>query len=160
MGILSGSYKYMKGRPGSLIPSESSTGQLSMFPHGYGSIPTPRPVSPGKLHKQVLAGIKVNAGKSRPAPVNTGFMGRPRAAATGVPPMPPPFKGGRSLSSGNPRSTVQNRARTEELKQKDADDAINQQNAMDTARASGQITDREIVARNKILMRRRKRALV
>lgn len=38
--ILSGAIKYMKGRPGALIPAETKTGQLSMLPYSFGRTAT------------------------------------------------------------------------------------------------------------------------
>jgi hypothetical protein len=43
-------------------------------------------------------------------------------------------------------------------KTKAASAAVTQQNAMDVAKAAGQITDREIMKTNKVLMKRRKAA--
>ena len=83
------------------------------------------------------------------------------------------------MGEGTARARVKLAARTQELAQKRAqtsaastqgpwkgtfkqmnaaDAAIKQQNAMDAARSAGQITPREIVKQNKILMARRRAA--
>lgn len=94
MGILSGAYKYMKGKPGSLIPSETPSGQLSMLPHNYGGVKIPRQPTAGETHKALLRLIAEEA----------------RA----------PFKASRFSGKGDPRAQVTGRARSEELKQKAA----------------------------------------
>jgi len=160
MGILSGSYKYMKGRGRAPIPSEVITpagNQLSMLPHAYGSV---EEAARAQARRGQLAQTRINTGTSRPAPVNTGFMGRPRAAAVGVPPRPsPPWKGGSKPTPGDPRAKVMGAARREELAQKDAEAAIGQTLAIDDARRAGQVTNREAALANRRLVRRRKRAL-
>lgn len=69
-----------------------------------------------------------------------------------------PFKASRFSGSEDPRAKVTGLARSSELKQKAAKAAVAQQFAMDRAQKAGQITDREIVRQNRILMRRRKQA--
>jgi hypothetical protein len=74
--------------------------------------------------------------------------------------MKPPFK---PTGVGRPASgTAASLARGAETSMKASVDAavaaIKQQNSMDIAKAGKQITDREIMMRNKILMKRRKRA--
>lgn len=69
-----------------------------------------------------------------------------------------PFKASRFSGGEDPRAKVMGLARSSELKQKAAKAAVAQQFAMDRAQKAGQITDREIVRQNRILMRRRKQA--
>jgi hypothetical protein len=69
----------------------------------------------------------------------------------------PPFK---STGVGRPAPGSSARlARAAELRASASNAAIKQQNAMDVAKSSGQITDREIMKTNKILNRRRRAAM-
>jgi hypothetical protein len=141
--ILSGSYKYAKY--GGMIPSETKTGQLSLLPHGFGKERLPR-------HSTAI----------------------PRSPRT----LTPPFIGGHIQPRGNGpasravlRSHVTQAARKQEKTQKESvalarlkakaasDAAIRQQDKMDAAKKAGQITTREIVKQNRILMRRRRNAM-
>jgi hypothetical protein len=71
--------------------------------------------------------------------------------------MLPPFK---ATSTGRPAPGSSARlARAAELRASASNAAIKQQNAMDVAKAAGQITDREIMKKNKILNRRRRAAM-
>jgi hypothetical protein len=114
-----------------IIPSETKTGQTGLFMPSDYKIPTPKRTPQG-------------------GPGLGGIMSTP------------PFKGGGKFMSGDPRAVVTGTARREELAMKRkvsaSKAAITQQNAMDVAKKAGQITDREIVKQNKILMRRRKAA--
>lgn len=70
----------------------------------------------------------------------------------------PPFKS-QGYGIGDPRAKVMGKARSEELSQKAAVAGVRQQFKMDAAVKAGQITDRELVRQNRIIMRRRKRAV-
>jgi hypothetical protein len=74
--ILKGSYKFMKGKPGALIPSETPTGQLSMLPATFGR---PAPAARGVIGRG-LGGRVTN-----PPPFKSqGYgIGDPRAKAMG-----------------------------------------------------------------------------
>jgi len=127
MGILSGSIKYMKGKPGALIPAETRAGQLSMLPNSFG-----------------------RAAKGPRGVIGRGLGGRVSN--------PPPFKS-KGYGTGDPRAKVVGAARTKELNQKAAVAGVRQQFKMDEAVKAGQITPREQVRQNRIIMRRRKRAV-
>ena len=129
-----GVFKYMKNRRGSLIPSETSSGQLGMFPSGAYTLPKPKGMTAGQLHRMVVRGAGASLGSTR-----GGGIPRPSTAVS-------------------PATRVRALARKQELLRKDSQAAVNQQFKMDEAQKAGQITDREIVKQNKILMRRRKRA--
>lgn len=136
---LRGVVKYMKR--GGIIPSETSAGQLSFLPHGYGRRTVPRGMSQRELKKTVVRGAARSLGTTR---------------STSVP--MPPFKSGTRFSGGDPRAAVTGLARRQELDQKAAAAAVRQQNAMDVARDAGQMTGQEWKRTNNILMMRRKRA--
>jgi hypothetical protein len=74
--------------------------------------------------------------------------------------MKPPFKpsGKGRPAPGASRMAARNAELVMKRKTKAASAAVTQQNAMDVAKAAGQITDREIMKTNKILMKRRKAA--
>ena len=121
---------FVKGKS-KIIPSETKSGQTGLFGPSDYKIPRPKRTPQG-------------------GPGLGGVMSSP------------PFKGGGRFISGDPRAAVTGAARREELimkrKVSASNAAITQQNAMDVAKKAGQITDKEIVKTNKILMRRRKAA--
>ena len=123
---LDSSYRFMQGKS-SVIPSETSTGQLGMFSSGYGLPP-----------------------KTKPGVIGRGLGGRVSN--------PPPFKS-QGYGKGDPRAKVVGAARTKELNQKAAVAGVRQQFKMDEAVKASQITPREQVRQNRIIMRRRKRAV-
>lgn len=89
--ILKGAYKYAK--KGGIIPSETPTGQLSMLPHSYGSVPKAAPVNPARVHALLLKGIRESAKST------------------------PPFSGGKkAVGSAKQRSKLL--ARKQELRQR------------------------------------------
>ena len=92
--ILDDAYKFAKR--GGIIPSETKSGQLSMLPHNYGAVKTPKPMTAGELHSAVLRGIKESS----------------------KPPFTP--SGRVSMSEGTARARVKLAARTQELAQKRA----------------------------------------
>lgn len=72
----------------------------------------------------------------------------------------PPFKptGVGRPAPGASRMAARNAELGMKRKAKAAKAAVTQQNAMDVAKSAGQITDREIMKTNKVLMKRRKAA--
>lgn len=128
---------YMKGTS-NIIPSETRSGQLSMFSGGAYSRPAPAKASAAKVHSAVLKGIKEDYLRNSP-------------------PFKPTSKG--KAVSGASRLAARNAELGMKARVNSANAAITQQNAMDVAKSSGQITDREIVKQNRLLNARRKAAL-
>lgn len=133
-----GTEGYMKGRPGSLIPSETSSGQLSFLPSGYGKVSTPKPMSAAELHRTVVRGAAADLKAKKPPFVSQGYgLGDPRAKVTGL-------------------------ARKKELamkrKKADAEHAIGQTGRVLAADRAGQMTNSEFAFQMRNLMRRRKRS--
>ena len=89
-------------------------------------------------------------------PHKFGELPKVRPAGNGLPPFA--YRGrGRALP--NPRARARGTARKQELLQKAAQAAIAQQFKMDEAAKAGQITPREIIRQNRILMARRRAAM-
>lgn len=97
--ILLGAYKYAK--KGGIIPSETSSGQLSMLPHNYGTIPTPKPATAKQIHSAVVSGAAKSLGSKRGGSVQ---------------PKPPFSDGKKAVGSAKQRSKLL--ARKQELRQK------------------------------------------
>ena len=85
-----------------------------------------------------------------------GTLGKTAPAVIPKPPFKPSGVG--RPAPGASRMAARNAELGMKRKVKAANAAITQQNAMDVAKKAGQITDKEIVKTNKILMRRRKAA--
>ena len=136
-------------------------------------IPTPK--IPTKPWSPLDSSYRFMQGKSRtiPSETSTGQTGM-FPSTYGLPPearpgvigrglgsrvsTPPPFKS-KGYGTGDPRAKVVGAARTKELNQKAAVAGVRQQFKMDAAVKAGQITPREQVRQNRIIMRRRKRAV-
>lgn len=132
---LSGAYRYAKGKS-KVIPSETSSGQLGMFPATYGKARQPM--------RSFSGGISPKGGVPNPALR-----------------VPPPFKASRHAGAGDARAQVTGLARKEELamkrKKADAEQAIGQTGKVLAADRAGQMTNREFAFQMRNLMRRRKR---
>jgi hypothetical protein len=118
----------------------------NMFGKRYRTIPHELPSGQTAMFKP---GAEVTGGKM-PGVIGRGLGGRVTNK--------PPFKA-QGYGSGDPRAKVMGKARSEELSQKAAVAGVRQQFKMDEASKAGQITDRELVRQNRIIMRRRKRAV-
>lgn len=133
---------YMRGRPGSLIPSETTSGQLSFLPSGYGKTPTPKPMSAAELHRTVVRGAAADLKAKKPPFVSQGYgLGDPRAKVTGA---------ARREELARRKVAKDNKA--------DAKNAVKQQFKVDAAIDAGQMTNREIAFSRRNLMRRMKRS--
>jgi hypothetical protein len=64
---LRGSYRYMQGRPGALIPSESPSGQLAIFPSSaYKTAAATTRMTAGQLHRTVVRGAAKHVRENQP----------------------------------------------------------------------------------------------
>lgn len=118
----------------------------NMFGKGYKTIPHETSTGQTAMFKP---GAEMPAGRM-PGVIGRGLGGRVSNK--------PPFKS-QGYGKGDPRAKVVGAARTKELNQKAAVAGVRQQFKMDEAVKAGQITPREQVRQNRIIMRRRKRAV-
>ena len=147
-GVLRDSYRFMKGLS-RYIPGETPSGQTSMLPNTFGRRTAKPALTEVQKHQRLLADIKADAARqsvSRPAPRD-----RVMALARGQELAQKRAQTSAASTQGPWKGTFK--------QMNDADAAIKQQNAMDRARAAGQITPSETVKTNRILNQRRRRVM-